>query len=281
MVTLPAVAILGAGSMGSAILSGLLSPDVTVEGGVRVTNRTEAKAAALRTHDVTSISFEADPRANLAAVSGARIVLLAVKPAMIPDVLREVAQALEPDAIVVSVAAGVTAATMEALVPSNIAVVRAMPNTPATVGRGVTGVSAGSRVTAEQLALVISLFETVGTVVVVAETKIDALSTISGSGPAYVFLLIEELIKTAVAMGFTLDDASTMVTTTFLGASELLVASGRSPSELRLQVTSPNGTTERAVAELQRADFAAIFDRATAAALARAKELAAGSSAGP
>lgn len=276
MVTLPAVAILGAGSMGSAILSGLLSPDVTVEGGVRVTNRTEAKAAALRTHDVTSISFEADPRANLAAVSGARIVLLAVKPAMIPDVLREVAQALEPDAIVVSVAAGVTAATMEALVPSNIAVVRAMPNTPATVGRGVTGVSAGSRVTAEQLALVISLFETVGTVVVVAETKIDALSTISGSGPAYVFLLIEELIKTAVAMGFTLDDASTMVTTTFLGASELLVASGRSPSELRLQVTSPNGTTERAVAELQRADFAAIFDRATAAALARAKELAAG-----
>ena len=276
MVTLPAVAILGAGSMGSAILSGLLSPDVTVEGGVRVTNRTEAKAAALRTHDVTSISFEADPRANLAAVSGARIVLLAVKPAMIPDVLREVAQALEPDAIVVSVAAGVTAATMEALVPSNIAVVRAMPNTPATVGRGVTGVSAGSRVTAEQLALVISLFETVGTVVVVGETKIDALSTISGSGPAYVFLLIEELIKTAVAMGFTLDDASTMVTTTFLGASELLVASGRSPSELRLQVTSPNGTTERAVAELQRADFAAIFDRATAAALARAKELAAG-----
>lgn len=276
MVTLPAVAILGAGSMGGAILSGLLSPKVTVEGGVRVTNRTESKAAALRTNGVTSLSAEVDPQANMTAVNGARIVLLGVKPAMIPDVLREIADSLEPDAIIVSVAAGVTTATMEALVPDNVGVLRAMPNTPATVGRGVTGVCAGSRSTDEQLELVSALFETVGTVVVVPESKIDALSTISGSGPAYVFLLIEELIKTAITMGFTLDDASTMVTNTFLGASELLAASGKSPSELRLQVTSPNGTTEQAVAELQKADLAAVFDRATAAALTRAKELAAG-----
>lgn len=262
--------------MGGAILSGLLSPDVTVDGGVRVTNRTEAKAAALRTHGVTSLSSEIDPHANIAAVKGARIVLLGVKPAMIPDVLREVADAVEPDAILVSVAAGVTTATMEALLPESIAVVRAMPNTPATVGRGVTGLCAGSRSTSDQLSLVSTLFETVGTVIVVPESKIDALSTISGSGPAYVFLLIEELVKTAISMGFSLDDASTMVTNTFLGASELLVASGKTPSELRLQVTSPNGTTERAVAELQKADLAAVFDRATAAALARAKELAAG-----
>lgn len=276
MVTLPAVAILGAGSMGGAILSGLLSPDVTVEGGVRVTNRTEDKAAALRNNGVTSLSLEIDPHANLAAVKGARIVLLAVKPAMIPDVLREVAGALEPDAILVSVAAGVTIATMEALVPESVAVLRAMPNTPATVGRGVTGLSGGSRSTKGQSDLVAQLFETVGTVIVVPESKIDALSTISGSGPAYVFLLIEELVKTAITMGFSLEDATTMVTTTFLGASELLVASGKSPSELRLQVTSPNGTTEQAIAVLQRADLAAVFDRATAAALAKAKELAAG-----
>lgn len=276
MVKLPAVAILGAGSMGGAILSGLLSPDVTVDGGVRVTNRTEAKAAALRTRGVTSISAEADPQANVAAVSGARIVLLAVKPAMIADVLGEVADALEPDAIVVSVAAGVTTATMESLVPESVGVLRAMPNTPATVGRGVTGVCSGSRSTRQQLDLVTSLFETVGAVVVVPEDRIDALGTISGSGPAYVFLLIEELVKTAVAMGFSLEEASTMVETTFLGASELLAASDKSPSELRLQVTSPGGTTERAIAELQKADLAAVFDRATAAALARARELAAG-----
>lgn len=276
MVNLPAVAILGAGSMGGAILSGLLSPDVTIDGGVRVTNRTETKAAALRATGVTSLSTESDPRANVAAVKDARIVLLGVKPHMIPDLLREIADAVEPDAILVSVAAGVTTATMEALVPGKVAVVRAMPNTPATVGRGVTGLCAGSRSTHGQLQLVSTLFETVGEVVVVPESKIDALSTISGSGPAYVFLLIEELIKTAITMGFSLEDASTMVTNTFLGASELLAASDRSPSELRLQVTSPNGTTERAIAELQKADLAEVFDRATAAALARAKELAAG-----
>ncbi len=276
MATLPAVAILGAGSMGGAILSGLLSPGITVDGGVRVTNRTEEKAAALRSDGVTSFSTESDPRANLAAVSGARIVLVAVKPAMIPDLLREIGDALDPGAIVVSVAAGVTTATMESLVPENVAVLRAMPNTPAVVRRAVTGLSAGSRSTPEHLALATTLFETVGTVVVVPEDRIDALSTISGSGPAYVFYLIEQLTKTARSMGFSEAEAGTLVDTTFLGASELLAASGETPAELRRQVTSPKGTTERAIAVLESADLEGLFDRATAAALARARELAAG-----
>lgn len=276
MATLPAVAILGAGSMGGAILSGLLAPGVTVDGGIRVTNRTEEKATALRSDGVASFSTESDPRANLAAVSGARIVLAAVKPAMIPDLLREISRGLDPDAIVVSVAAGVTTAAMEALLPAGVAVLRAMPNTPALVGRGVTGLSAGSRSTDEQLALARTLFETVGTVVVVPEESIDALSTISGSGPAYVFYLIEQLTKTAVGLGFSEAEAATLVRTTFLGSSELLAATGESPQELRRKVTSPHGTTERAIAELESADLKALFDRATAAALARARELAAG-----
>jgi pyrroline-5-carboxylate reductase len=276
MVTLPAVAILGAGSMGGAILGGLLSPSVRVEGGIRVTNRTEAKAATLRSDAVASFSTETDPRANLAAVSGAGLVIAAVKPAMIPDLLREVAGALDPGAVVVSVAAGVTTATMESLVPETVAVLRAMPNTPAVVGRAVTGLSAGGRASAGQLALARSLFETVGTVVVVPEERIDALSTISGSGPAYVFYLIEQLTSTARSMGFGEADAATLVNTTFLGASELLAASGSTPEELRRQVTSPNGTTERAIAELEKADLEGVFGRATAAALARARELAAG-----
>lgn len=275
MVTLPAVAILGAGSMGGAILSGLLAPGVAVDGGIRVTNRTEQKAAALRSDAVASSSTESDPRGNLAAVSGAKIVIAAVKPAMIPDLLREVGTALDPDAVVVSVAAGVTTATMEALLPQSIGVLRAMPNTPAVVGRAVTGLSAGSRSTPEQLALATTLFETVGTVVVVPEERIDALSTISGSGPAYVFYLIEQLTRTAVGLGFTSEEAETLVNTTFLGASELLAASGKTPEELRIQVTSPKGTTERAIAELEKADLKGLFDRATAAALERALELGA------
>lgn len=276
MVEIPAVAILGAGSMGAAILGGLLAPGVEVAGGIRVTNRTEAKAAALRADAVTSLATETDPRANLAAVEGVRIVLVAVKPAMVPDLLREVADALEPDAVVVSVAAGVTTATMEALLPEGVVVLRAMPNTPALVGRGVTGLSAGSRATGEHLAMVSALFGTVGTVVVVPEERIDALSAISGSGPAYVFYLIEQLTKTARSMGFGEEDAALLVETTFLGASELLAASGSTPEQLRVQVTSPKGTTERAIAELEKADLKAVFDRAAAAALARAAELAAG-----
>jgi pyrroline-5-carboxylate reductase len=276
MVEIPAVAILGAGSMGAAILGGLLAPGVEVAGGIRVTNRTEAKAAALRADAVTSLATETDPRANLAAVEGVRIVLVAVKPAMVPDLLREVADALEPDAVVVSVAAGVTTATMEALLPDGVVVLRAMPNTPALVGRGLTGLSVGSRATEEHLAVASALFGTVGTVVVVPEERIDALSTISGSGPAYVFYLIEQLTKTARSMGFGEEDAALLVETTFLGASELLAASGSTPEQLRAQVTSPKGTTERAIAELEKADLKAVFDRATAAALARARELAAG-----
>jgi pyrroline-5-carboxylate reductase len=276
MDTLPAIAILGAGSMGGAILSGLVQPGVAVNGPIRVTNRTEAKAAGLRSDDVISYSTQSDPNANLAAITGARIVLVAVKPAMIPDLLREISEALEPDAVVVSVAAGVTIATMEALLPPSVAVLRAMPNTPALVGRGVTGLAAGSRASASDVAMAHTLFSTVGAVLEVPESMIDEVSAISGSGPAYVFYLIEHLTRTAVGLGFTPEQASLMVDNTFLGASELLAASGESPQELRRRVTSPHGTTERAIAEMERADLGGMFDRATASAIARAKELAAG-----
>lgn len=258
--------------MGGAILTGLVKPGVEVSGGIRVTNRTAAKADGIALHGVESLALERDPGANLAAVRGARIVLIGVKPAMVPDTLRELAGSLEPDAIVVSLAAGVTIASMEALVPT--AVLRSMPNTPSTIGRGVTGLAAGTRSSDADLALVRALFETVGEVVEVPESQIDALSTISGSGPAYVFYFIEELTRTAVSLGFTREQAATMVNGTFLGAAELLVSSGVSPEELRRRVTSPKGTTEQAIGVLQSADLKELFDRA--AAVARCKELAAG-----
>jgi pyrroline-5-carboxylate reductase len=274
MVSLPSIAILGTGSMGGAILSGLVQPSVSVDGRIRVTNRTIAKARPLSSARVESFALEETPDANTQALKGARLVLIGVKPAMVADLLREIAPALEPDAIVVSVAAGITIATMESLVPG--VVLRAMPNTPAVVGRAVTGLAAGSRSTKADVALARALFETVGTVLEVAESKIDALSTISGSGPAYVFYLIEELTRTAIGMGFSADEAATMVNGTFLGAADLLVSSGVDPAELRRRVTSPHGTTERAIEVLQSADLKGLFDRATASALTRAKELAAG-----
>lgn len=275
-VSLPTIAFLGAGSMARAVLTGLLRPGVSVA-GIRATNRSAANAASLaELPGVTAYATESDGSANRLAVAGAKLVVVAVKPAMVPDLLREIAAALEPDAVVVSVAAGVTIATYEALLPAGVAVVRTMPNTPAVVGRAVTGVAAGAGVTEDDLGLVVQLFETVGEVLVLDESQIDALSTISGSGPAYVFYLIEQLTATAIAKGFTAEQARAMVQGTFFGASELLASSGEDPAELRRRVTSPKGTTERAIAVLEAADLQGLFDRATDAALARAKELAAG-----
>jgi pyrroline-5-carboxylate reductase len=275
-VTLPTIAMLGAGSMGRAILSGLLAPGVTVDGGIRVTNRSAARAAELSgMAGVTAYATESKADANRLAVDGAEIVIVAVKPAMVPDLLREIAASLTPGAVVVSVAAGVTTATFESLLPETVTVVRSMPNTPAVVGKAVTGISGGVRTRPDDLALVRALFETVGEVVEVPETQLDALGTISGSGPAYVFFLIEALTAAAVDKGFTPEQAATLVNGTFLGASELLVSSGEEPAELRRRVTSPGGTTERAIAVLSEADLAALFTRATDAALARSRELAA------
>lgn len=273
---LPPIAILGAGSMGGAILHGLVRSGLAA-GGVTVTNRTPDKAAALAELDgVTSLSLEDAPSANTDAATTADIVLIGVKPAMVPDLLREIGPSLRPGTIVVSIAAGVTIATFEQILGSDVAVLRSMPNTPSLVGKGVTGLAAGSHAGPEVVAVVRRLFETVGSVIEVPESQIDELSTISGSGPAYFFLVVEEFTKAAVGKGFSEADARLMAEQTFIGAAALLEASDVDPAELRRRVTSPKGTTERAVAVLHDARLDRIFAEATDAALARAKELAAG-----
>jgi len=203
-------------------------------------------------------------------------VLVGVKPAMVPDLLREIAPALRPGAIVVSLAAGVTIATFEEILGEDVAVLRSMPNTPALVGRAVTGLAAGTLADEAAVATVRRLFETVGTVIEVPESQIDALSTISGSGPAYFFLLVEEFTKAALGKGFSEAESRLMAEQTFIGAAALLEASGENPAELRRRVTSPKGTTERAIAVFQEARLDDVFVAATDAALARARELAQG-----
>ncbi|MCD2498783.1 pyrroline-5-carboxylate reductase [Microbacterium nymphoidis] len=270
----PSIAILGAGSMGGAILQGLVAGGVR---GISVTNRTADKAAALAELDgVHSIALADQPDGNRTAARGAQIVVIGVKPAMVADLLREIADDLDPDAVVVSLAAGTTIATMEQALGGTRRILRAMPNTPAVVGKAVTGIAANAHASAQDVAAVRRLFEYVGTVIETDEAGIDPLSTISGSGPAYVFLLIEEFTKAAVGKGFSQADARVMAEQTFIGAAALLDASGEDPAELRRRVTSPKGTTERAVGVLQEARLDEVFVRATDAALARAKELAAG-----
>jgi len=262
--------------MGTAILSGLLASGFDA---AKVTITTKSSESADKLADelgVNAISLADKETANQDAVAGADLVLVAVKPAYVVEVLKEVAINLADDALVISVAAGITTASMESAVPVGVAVVRAMPNTPAIVGRAVTGVSTGSRVSDAQLETALDLFETVGRVVVLPEEQIDALSTISGSGPAYVFYLIEQLTLAAQEMGFDEEVAAMLVEETFSGATELLSASHQSPETLRKQVTSPNGTTMQAVTVLENAQLAELFAMATKAALARAKEIAAG-----
>lgn len=275
--SLPSLAFLGAGAMGGAILKGVVASGITIDGGIVATNRSAGSAAGLAgIPGVTSVALEQQPDGNLEAAASAGVVLVGVKPAMVPDLLREIAPRLAPETIVVSLAAGVTLATFADVLGAGAKVIRSMPNTPATVGKAVTGLAAGAAATAEDLAVVRALFETVGAVIEVPESQIDALSTISGSGPAYVYLLIEEFTKAAVGMGFAETDARLMVEQTFIGATALLAASGEDPAELRRRVTSPKGTTERAIAVLQDAHLDRTFADAAAAALARAKELAAG-----
>ena len=274
---LPAIAILGAGSMGRAILQGLLSPHVHVASGIRITNRrVESAADFVAEPRVTAWVTSETAHANREAVRGAAVVIVAVKPADVEELVADVSGDLDDDAVVVSVAAGKTLQQLQAAAGDTRAVMRAMPNTPAQIRRGVTGIAVGEHVSVAQRDLVESVFATVGSVVVVDEERLNALTSISGSGPAYVFYLIEQWEQAARELGFSHAEAALLVRETVRGAAELVLATGEQPEELRRRVTSPQGTTERAVGVLQQANLAEVFETAMQAAMARAREIAAG-----
>lgn len=272
---LPRTAMIGVGSMGGAILAGLRRRTVEIPKPIAVTTRSNASAEEFAAaSDLVVYSAETNPDANREAVRGAEIVILAVKPWMIVDVAREIASDIAAGTIVVSVAAGVPSEKIEAVMPG-ARVVRAMPNTPSHIGRGVTGVAGGSSSNIDAIESVRRLFETVGDVVVVDEAQIDDVTAVSGSGPAYLFLYVEEMTAAAIRRGFTPAQARVLVNGTVAGAAELLVRSTEEPSELRRGVTSPKGTTEQAIHVLQDANLGELFDRALAANVRRSEELAA------
>jgi pyrroline-5-carboxylate reductase len=267
----PRIAILGAGHMGGAILAGLTQHQGSFS-AIRVTTATAASARACSGEGVEARSLDEDATANSWAVDQADIIILGVKPHHLRDLLNEVAPDAEDSAVMVSIAAGITTSHMEEIWPG--AVIRTMPNTPSQVGRGVTGVSPGSRVSETQIQQVLSIFRCVGTVLTVEESSLNALSSFSGSGPAFVYYFIEAFIEVAKEHGFTEAEATTMVQETFAGAMELLQTTGKTPSELREAVTSPGGTTHAALAVYEAANLSAIIREASAAAIARAQEMA-------
>lgn len=267
------ICFLGTGSMGSAVLMGLLASGYESK-LISATTQTEASAKKLRDLGVSALSVESSPDANVLLSSDAQVVVLGVKPYKIADVLTEIREELPNDAVVISMAAGIELATMAEKLPQHQNLIRTMPNTPALVGKGVTGVAAATTASAEAVETAMNLFQTVGEAVQLEETQINALSAISGSGPAWLMFIVEKWEEVALARGFTKEQAATLVRSTLIGSAELLAQSGEEPSVLRKNVTSPGGTTEKIIATLEQADLTKLFDQALQAAVNRADEIA-------
>lgn len=240
----PHAAVLGGGVMGEALVTALLAAGWTPD-DVDVTERSAARATELSgRYGVRA----ADP--NGKAASRAGLVLVAVKPQVVPEVLAEIAPRLRPGTLVVSVAAGVPLAVYEAALPAGTPVVRVMPNTPALVGKGASAIAAGAHAAEEHLALTERVLAATGLVVRVPEKDLDAVTAISGSGPAYAFYLIDAMAEAGVLLGLTRDLATRLAVATVEGSAALAASTGDHPVVLRERVSSPGGTTVAAVAAL-------------------------------
>jgi len=255
--------VIGGGKMGEALLVGLVANSWAESGELHVVEPDPARRDAV-TGAAPGVSVSSDPIADADAV-------IAVK----PDVVAAVLPALTAAGVgrVLSIAAGVRTGAIEAGLPAGTAVVRAMPNTPALVGKGAAAIAPGSAATPDDLAWARGILEAVGTVAAVSEADLDAVTGLSGSGPAYLFRLAEALRAAGTAQGLDPDTADALTRQTLLGAAALLSESGEDPGRLRENVTSPGGTTAAGLAVMDAADFMGLIDRVVYAATKRSREL--------
>lgn len=265
------LAIIGAGNMAEAIARGLIRGNVFTNGQIIAADvsvqRRELFAKELRTAVVESPAE---------AAGAAPIVLLSVKPQNMKDVLAALRPAIADDALVISIAAGISTKFVEQnLSPRACRVIRTMPNTPMLVGQGMVAMALGSRATPADMRQAGKIFAPAATVIEVTEDKLDAVTALSGSGPAYFFYLVENMIRAGVEMGLGPEESHTLATRTALGAAKMLVESSDSPQELRQKVTSPRGTTYEAITHMQQNHFDRIVVDALLAAQRRSRELGA------
>lgn len=267
----PVLGIIGTGRLGEAIAGSLVRSGWTTAERIVCTDVAADHLAAVGARlgvrtaaDAAEVARQAD------------LLLVAVKPQQVSELLSGLAPLIERRHTIVSVAAGITVATMESVLPPGTAVIRVMSNTPILVGQAMSALTPGAAAGQDRVALAEDLLAQVGRVVRVPEGAMDAVTAVSGSGPAYVFLLAEALVAAAEAVGLERQEASELVTQTVLGAATLLCEDGRSAAELREMVTSPNGTTQAALEVLEAAGFRQAFHDAVAAAARRSSELSAG-----
>jgi len=263
------IAILGCGKIGESLLAGLLSSDWRTPDEVTATARREERAAELRDRFGVHATL-----ANGEAVADAGLVVIAVKPQDFEILLGEVGALLTPEQTVLSVAAAIPTGAIERRIAAAVPVVRAMPNAPSVVHEGIAGICAGTHAGDEHLALAEECLSHLGAVVRVAEPYMDAVTAVSGSGPAYFALLAEAMIEAGILLGLSREISTRLVVQTMLGTAKLLRDEHIHPVELREAVTSPGGTTIRAIRELERAGVRAAFLNAIQAAMERSQELA-------
>lgn len=261
------IGFIGGGAMAEAIVAGLLHSDTIAADKVYVSDHKEARAEELRTHYAIHAGVGADGFLNEADV-----LVLAVKPQAAGKAIEEIAGNIEQGTLIISIVAGLTLARLEAAFPQN-PVVRVIPNTPLAVGAGISAFSSGTRVRAEHMALVQQIFSAGGRAVAVKETMMDAVTGLSGSGPAFAFLMLDALADGGVAAGLPRQTARLLAAQTLLGAAKMALDTGKHPDVLRDEVTSPAGTTIAGVRVMeQRGVRGALLD-AVLAASDRSKEL--------
>ncbi|MBK7623986.1 MAG: pyrroline-5-carboxylate reductase [Kineosporiaceae bacterium] len=264
------IAILGAGVMGETLLSGLLRAGWTAD-DVVITERRADRATELGERYGVRVSE------NVEAAAAADTVVLVVKPQDIASLLEEIAGALRPGTLVVCIAAGISTSFVEQRLPEGTAVVRVMPNTPAMVDQGMAAMSPGKYCDAAHLDRARAMLEATGKVLQVAEYHQDAITAISGSGPAYIFYVVEAMIEAGVLLGLPRSTSTELVVQTLYGAATMLKETGEHPTVLREQVSSPAGTTMAALRQLDDHKVRAAFLTAMEAARDRSRELSSGS----
>jgi len=258
----------GGGQMAEALIKGLLSRELLKPGQITVSDLSEVRRSHLKKTFGINTTSE-----NKEVVKGSEIIILAVKPQVISIVLKEIRPVVSSDRLVVSIAAGITVHSLEKGLPDDTRVVRVMPNTPAMVQAGAAALCKGTAARPGDLDMVRQILETVGKAVVVPESLMDAVTGLSGSGPAYVFTFIEGLIEAGVREGLPRTIAQELVVQTVLGAALMCQNTGKHPAELTTMVTSPGGTTVAGLHVLERGALRGIILDAVRAATERSREL--------
>lgn len=263
------VAFLGTGKMGGILLQALLANNMLSRELTCATVQHEERAKTLAAKLNVKVGTD-----NRAAVQGADVILIAVKPQVVQEVVREIRGQLTPNQLIVSVAASVPTSMIESGLPENVPVIRAMPNTPCSIGSGMTAVCKGKYAGADHVALTCSMFNVVGRTVVVDEKHMDAVTGLSASGPAYIYIILESLAEAGVKVGLPRDIATLLAAQTTLGAARVVLETGDHPALLKDAVTTPAGCTIDGIMELEEGKLRVTLIKAVVRAALRAKELA-------